>query len=80
MEFRFAQFANAFGFFRKVAKTINVSVLAEGVETEKQLQFLKENGCLLIQGHYFSPAIDADDLLKLLEKTRAQGTIIHSLQ
>ncbi len=43
-----------------LAKKINVSVLAEGVENKEQLKFLQEHHCDLIQGYYFSPPIDPD--------------------
>ncbi|MEO8965366.1 MAG: bifunctional diguanylate cyclase/phosphodiesterase [Gammaproteobacteria bacterium] len=49
-----------------LAKKIHVSVLAEGVETEEQLDFLQENGCDMIQGFYFSQPLDPDEFTKLL--------------
>lgn len=50
-----------------LAKKIDVTVLAEGVETIDELRFLKENGCDLIQGYYFSKPIYADVFTELLE-------------
>jgi len=38
----------------KMAKELGVHTLAEGVETEEQLSFLKSVGCEKIQGYYFS--------------------------
>lgn len=49
-----------------LAKKINVTVLAEGVETIEQLRFLQEHGCDLIQGYYFSRPLDPDAFTKLL--------------
>ncbi len=37
-----------------MAKQLDLNVIAEGVETEGQLSFLRENGCNEIQGYYFS--------------------------
>lgn len=49
-----------------IAKAMNVQVIAEGVETDAQFQFLKERGCDFIQGFYFSKPLPADELIKLL--------------
>jgi EAL domain-containing protein (putative c-di-GMP-specific phosphodiesterase class I) len=38
----------------KMAKALNLDVLAEGVETEAQLSFLEGQNCFEIQGYYFS--------------------------
>ncbi len=37
-----------------IAKNLGIQVIAEGVETEAQLQQLRELGCSLVQGYYFS--------------------------
>ncbi len=42
-----------------IAKSLKLMVVAEGVENETQLQFLKAHGCELIQGYYFSPPLSA---------------------
>jgi diguanylate cyclase (GGDEF)-like protein/PAS domain S-box-containing protein len=39
--------------------SLNLAVIAEGVETEGQLKFLKEQGCRIYQGFYFSAALDS---------------------
>jgi len=36
-----------------MAKNMNLNVLAEGVETKEQKEFLELNGCPIFQGHYF---------------------------
>ncbi len=44
-----------------IAKNLGVSVVAEGVETEEEYKMLKEAGCDIIQGYYFSkPLLPAD--------------------
>jgi EAL domain-containing protein (putative c-di-GMP-specific phosphodiesterase class I) len=45
-----------------LADNMNITVLAEGVETREQLNFLKEKGCTLIQGDYLSHAKPASDI------------------
>ena len=44
-----------------IAKHLDVPVIAEGVETEEQLEALKELGCDLIQGYYFSKPVPAEE-------------------
>lgn len=41
-----------------LARNLNLDVVAEGVESAEQLNFLKDNGCNLIQGFYFSKPLD----------------------
>ena len=47
--------------------SLNLRVIAEGVETEQQLNFLREHDCDEMQGHYFSKALSADDFASLLQ-------------
>ncbi|AMK78568.1 MULTISPECIES: EAL domain-containing protein [Methylomonas] len=47
--------------------TLRLQVLAEGVETQEQLDFLKEHGCDFYQGYLKSPALAADDFTALLQ-------------
>ena len=37
-----------------MAKQLNMIVLCEGVETENQVEFLKDAGCDIIQGYYYA--------------------------
>ena len=48
----------------KLSKDLNMRVLAEGVETKEQLDFLKEHGCDFIQGFYFSKPLSVDTFEK----------------
>lgn len=47
-----------------IARSLNVLVVAEGVETEGQMKLLKEAGCNLIQGYYFSRPLPAEEFEK----------------
>lgn len=48
-------------------KSLGMTVLAEGVETEEQKIWLEENGCDFLQGYYFSRPITQEDYVELLE-------------
>jgi EAL domain-containing protein (putative c-di-GMP-specific phosphodiesterase class I) len=51
-----------------IAKSLNVPVIAEGVETESQLLLLKKLGCTVVQGYYFScPLHPADFEAQILQ-------------
>ncbi|MEJ1296149.1 MAG: EAL domain-containing protein [Candidatus Sedimenticola sp. (ex Thyasira tokunagai)] len=45
-----------------MAKSLNLKVVAEGVETEEQLKFTREKGCELVQGFLFSKPLPADEI------------------
>ena len=51
-----------------LSKTLNAITVAEGVENESQYLFLKENGCDVIQGYYFSKPLPIADFETLLVK------------
>lgn len=53
-----------------MAKSLNLKVVAEGVETAEQLAFLKEHGCDQMQGYLFSPPVPSDQLCRHLEEGR----------
>ncbi|WP_170140777.1 bifunctional diguanylate cyclase/phosphodiesterase [Oceanobacillus arenosus] len=52
----------------ELAQHLKMSVVAEGVETEEQLQVLKDYNCETIQGFLYSKPIPAEDFAVLLEK------------
>ena len=55
-----------------IAAFMGLLVVAEGVETKEQVDFLKSTGCDIIQGFYFSKPLSAEDFEKRLrdEKER----------
>jgi len=52
-----------------LAKSFRLNVIAEGVETDAQLHFLKENGCMAYQGYLFSKPVPIEDFDALLSKS-----------
>ena len=54
-----------------MAHSLQMRVLAEGVETEGQLALLIANGCDQMQGHYFSGLLTADAMGSLLRESKA---------
>ena len=51
-----------------LAHRLDMKVIAEGVETREQADFLKENGCDFFQGYYFSRPVPQDQFEALLER------------
>ena len=51
-----------------IARYLKVPVVAEGVETEGQLEILREGGCQLVQGYYFSKPLPPEEFEKLIER------------
>jgi diguanylate cyclase (GGDEF)-like protein/PAS domain S-box-containing protein len=51
-----------------MAKHLGLDVVAEGVETEEQLDFLRAKGCRLFQGYHFSHPRPGEDFEELLRK------------
>ena len=49
-----------------IARYLKVPVVAEGVETEQQLNLLKQAGCDLVQGYYFSRPVPPEDFEPLI--------------
>ncbi len=61
-----------------MAKELGINVLAEGVETEEQLEFLRKKGCNYIQGYYFSKPVDVSAFTQLLLSSRE--TVSHPIK
>ncbi len=56
-----------------MAHSLRLRVIAEGVETEEQLRFLRELGCDEMQGYYFSRPLPEDEFQRLLRGTVDSG-------
>jgi diguanylate cyclase (GGDEF)-like protein len=57
-----------------LAKALQLAVIAEGVETKAQAEFLLKQGCSQAQGHYFSKAISLAEINALLSEATKQKT------
>jgi diguanylate cyclase (GGDEF)-like protein/PAS domain S-box-containing protein len=53
-----------------MAHALDLEVVAEGVETEEQLAFLREERCDRVQGFYFSKAVPRDELATYITQRR----------
>jgi EAL domain-containing protein (putative c-di-GMP-specific phosphodiesterase class I) len=51
-----------------LAHNLKLRVIAEGVEKEEQLIFLRQNQCDEVQGYYFSKPLSSEQLSKLINK------------
>ena len=51
-----------------IAQYLKVKTVAEGVETEGQLNLLRRAGCDLVQGYYFSRPVPADEFEAFIKR------------
>ena len=49
-----------------IAHLLNCEVIAEGVETEEQLKYLREHGCDIIQGYYYSKPLPLENAITII--------------
>ena len=61
-----------------IANTLNLDLIAEGVESEEQLQFLKREGCRYIQGYYFSKPLTPDKALEYMREHYSDKVAVES--
>ena len=54
----------------KMADNLNMATLAEGVETQAQLDYLREQGCNQVQGYFFSRPLPPDQFIEFVEENR----------
>ncbi len=52
----------------QLAHSLDIKVVAEGVETEEQLSLLKARHCDIVQGYIFSPPLYPSELLEILKE------------
>ncbi|WP_234081317.1 EAL domain-containing protein [Enterobacter quasiroggenkampii] len=61
----------------ELAKKMHLRIIAEGVETQHQADYLRLNGCDFLQGYYFCRPVQADELVRIVnlgERTTTPNT------
>ncbi len=58
-----------------MARGLRLAVIAEGVETQEQLVFLRQRGCRLMQGFFFGRPVPAEQFERLLRE-QVNGTLV----
>ncbi|MDB5081594.1 MAG: response regulator [Chloroflexi bacterium] len=62
----------------QMAHSLNLKVIAEGVETERELDFLSQHGCDEIQGYFYSRPLAQDSFEKLLASKKSLQDVIQA--
>jgi diguanylate cyclase (GGDEF)-like protein len=57
------------------AQSLKLSLIIEGVENVRQLNFFRQQGINMVQGYLFSKPVEAPEILKILESQTLAGTI-----
>ena len=57
----------------EIAETLSVPMIAEGVEKAEQLNTLREMGCAMVQGYYFSPPLPAAEFEKYVRERKKEN-------
>ncbi len=61
-----------------MANTLRLGVIAEGVETKEQLDFLNQSGCNEIQGYYFGKPTPSEEIMRFLQN-KVKFETVHSI-
>jgi len=59
-----------------LAHNLKLKVVAEGVETREELEFLKAHDCDMIQGYYFSRPLPLQDFAAFLKARREKQATV----
>jgi len=57
------------------AQSLKLSLIVEGIENVRQLNFFRQQGVTMVQGYLFSKPVEASEILKMLESQTLAGTI-----
>ncbi len=55
-----------------LGKSLDLNIIAEGVETEEQVFFLKSRGCDRVQGYFVSPPLSRHEIVDWLKENRSR--------
>jgi diguanylate cyclase (GGDEF)-like protein len=58
-----------------MVRSLNLSLVVEGIENARQLRFFRQQGCDIVQGYLFSEPVNAAEMLKILDSHSTPGTI-----
>jgi len=58
-----------------MTQSLNLSLVVEGIENVKQLNFFRQQGCNIVQGFLFSKPVEADEMLRMLAAQTVPGTV-----
>ena len=58
-----------------MAQSLKLSVVVEGVENVRQLNFFRQQGVSIVQGYLFSKPVEAFEIMKMLESQTVPGTV-----
>jgi diguanylate cyclase (GGDEF)-like protein len=62
-----------------LAHSLGLKVVAEGVETKTQAQFLRRHRCDVLQGYYYSPPVPADEIDKFLQHYLSESPLKNAI-
>jgi diguanylate cyclase (GGDEF)-like protein len=58
-----------------MAQSLNLSLIVEGVENVRQLNFFRQQGCNIVQGFLFSKPVEAGEISRMLTAQSIPGTV-----
>ena len=61
--------SNIVKYIINMAKDFNIKTVAEGVETKEQVETLKNMGCDIVQGYYYSKPLSLEEFINFCNKT-----------